>query len=567
MSIQLPSRSRTLLRLALATVVVLGPALAAPAAHAIVLQPINDGFESGDTPLVGDYFHPPPTGGRGGEPETSQVHSGSRALRLNPDSRAVTTNPVQIPSGATEATLEYFIAYDLSHGQPNSAGVAYRHSSAEPWTYFAPGDFLAGGQPTAPNNQPAFAEQKVDLLPLKGQTVYLAFNLGGPVNHTGNKILVDDASVTITVPGSVATITQPLSGTGFTSQVSRQDHADQTSACGVSKSSAPVSTNGNTYAAPGILNRTDVPMCIRQSTQVPCPSYTAAYADRFDPKSVATNFLTDSGGFGQPVRVQAAPRGRVVFDVMTADNDPGIVCALDNPPILSFAVSGPDTTLDSAPLPPPSTTSPGPEFRFSSGTPDSTFECAMDDAPFEPCTSPKRYSGLPNGSHTFEVRAVDANVVFDTSPAVAHIDVRTPRPAEEAPPAPAPTQITQVTQVPPTQVPPRDTQAPDLVITGVPKTLKRGSFLRGVTFTVGCDEDCAVEGDLLGAARSVRLAASYNVTLGSRSLGLGSGARKLTIKPSKRLIGKAKKLSVRLRVVATDASGNRVTKLVRFKVN
>jgi hypothetical protein len=557
MPIQFPSSFRTLLRLALATVVVLVPALVAPAADAIVLQPVNDGFESGNSALVGDYFRP--TGVSSVFPVTSPVHSGTRAMRIDPNGRAITTNPVQIPATATEATLDYFLAYDLSHAQPNTAGVAYRHSSAEPWTYFAPGDFLEGGQPTAPNTQPMFAEQKVNLLPLKGQTVYLGFNLGSPGGL--NRLFVDDASVTITVPGSVASITQPLGDTGFSSQLSRQNHSDNTSACGVSKSSAPVSTNGNLYAAPGILNRTDVPMCVRQSTQVPCLTYTAAYNDRFDPQSVATNFLTDSGGFGQPTRVQVAPHGRVVFDVMTADNDPAFQCEADNPPILSFFVSGPDTSLDSAPQPPPSTTSPDPEFRFSSGTPGSTFECAMDDAPFESCTSPKRYSNLPNGSHTFEVRAVDANVVYDRSPAVAHIDVRTPHPAEQPPAERAPNQVIQVTQVTP-----RDTQAPEVGITGVPKTLKLKSFLRGVTFTVGCNEECAVDGELLGAPRSVRLAASYNLTLGSRSLGLGSGARKLTIKPSKRLIGKAKKLSVRLRVVATDASGNRVTKLARFKV-
>lgn len=45
-------------------------------------------------------------------------------------------------------------------------------------------------------------------------------------------------------------------------------------------------------------------------------------------------------------------------------------------------------------------------FTFSSADPEVTFECALDDDPFEPCTSPKNYSGLPNGLHRFAVRAV-----------------------------------------------------------------------------------------------------------------------------------------------------------------
>jgi hypothetical protein len=112
-----------------------------------------------------------------------------------------------------------------------------------------------------------------------------------------------------------------------------------------------------------------------------------------------------------------------------------------------------------------------------------------------------------------------------------------------------------------------DTTAPACAIGGVKKTVKRKAFLKGIVATVTCDERTAVEGSLLGSARSVRLTAAFNLTLGARSLALGGGARKLTIKPSKRLVGKAKKLTVQLLVVATDASGNRTRKTQTIKIH
>jgi hypothetical protein len=113
---------------------------------------------------------------------------------------------------------------------------------------------------------------------------------------------------------------------------------------------------------------------------------------------------------------------------------------------------------------------------------------------------------------------------------------------------------------------PPDTVAPVCAVNGVPKKMKRAAFLRGVTARIVCDEPAAVGADLLGSARSVRLAASYNLTLGSKSLRLGGGARTVKVKPSKRLVGKARKLTARLRIVTTDAAGNRATKVKTIKV-
>ncbi len=69
-------------------------------------------------------------------------------------------------------------------------------------------------------------------------------------------------------------------------------------------------------------------------------------------------------------------------------------------------------------------------FDLSSNE-DGTFECALDNAGFEACVSPKEISGLADGSHTFQVRAIDlaGNVgavaqytwVVDTKPPVTSV--------------------------------------------------------------------------------------------------------------------------------------------------
>ena len=50
-----------------------------------------------------------------------------------------------------------------------------------------------------------------------------------------------------------------------------------------------------------------------------------------------------------------------------------------------------------------------PTFSFATNEPGSTFVCRYDAAPFTACSSPStRATPLPNGAHTFSVRAIDA---------------------------------------------------------------------------------------------------------------------------------------------------------------
>ncbi|HEV8687456.1 MAG TPA: Ig-like domain-containing protein, partial [Gaiellaceae bacterium] len=75
----------------------------------------------------------------------------------------------------------------------------------------------------------------------------------------------------------------------------------------------------------------------------------------------------------------------------------------------------PETTITSSPTNP--TSSVNPSFAFTSDDATATFACQIDGAGFGGCVSPKGYTGLAEGTHTFEVRATDAQGNVDPTPA------------------------------------------------------------------------------------------------------------------------------------------------------
>src|SRR5919112_5853661 len=80
--------------------------------------------------------------------------------------------------------------------------------------------------------------------------------------------------------------------------------------------------------------------------------------------------------------------------------------------------SVPQTTMDSGPSSSNTTYNGDPSFSFSSSESNSTFECKLDSGSWVSCTSPKSYSGLANGEHTFSVRAIDQAGNADPSPEI-----------------------------------------------------------------------------------------------------------------------------------------------------
>jgi hypothetical protein len=57
------------------------------------------------------------------------------------------------------------------------------------------------------------------------------------------------------------------------------------------------------------------------------------------------------------------------------------------------------------------------DFWFRSDVADATFQRRLDGNVFKGCVSPRSYSGLAKGTHTFEMRAVDSAGVVDDTPA------------------------------------------------------------------------------------------------------------------------------------------------------
>jgi hypothetical protein len=88
----------------------------------------------------------------------------------------------------------------------------------------------------------------------------------------------------------------------------------------------------------------------------------------------------------------------------------------------------PDTSIPSGPGATTSDTTP--TLQFSSSEPGS-FECSVNSAPYTACTSPFTTAALPDGPHTFAVRAVDLAGNVDPTPASYGFTVDTTPPDTE----------------------------------------------------------------------------------------------------------------------------------------
>lgn len=116
------------------------------------------------------------------------------------------------------------------------------------------------------------------------------------------------------------------------------------------------------------------------------------------------------------------------FEVRAIDNagNSGTPAAFD----WSVDTTAPAATIEARPV--NLTASASASFVFAATDPEGSgvagFECKLDDAPFAPCTSPQIYGSLADGTHSFEVRAIDeaGNVQLEPAAYTWRVDTSVP---------------------------------------------------------------------------------------------------------------------------------------------
>jgi hypothetical protein len=100
------------------------------------------------------------------------------------------------------------------------------------------------------------------------------------------------------------------------------------------------------------------------------------------------------GDPGSPTKIQLSARERATMTTLAAH----FKQSSDRRPPRARIQSGP----------PDASASTEATFAFGADERGASFACELDGGGFHPCSSPQSYDGLAEGSHTFEVRAVDA---------------------------------------------------------------------------------------------------------------------------------------------------------------
>ena len=111
-----------------------------------------------------------------------------------------------------------------------------------------------------------------------------------------------------------------------------------------------------------------------------------------------------------------ARRGKVLVKGPIEDPPPP-------PPPPSADVTPPETSISSAPS--GTITASSANLAFESSESGSSFQCRLDTDTWSSCTSPKSYSSLAEGAHSFAVRAIDEANNVDPTPATRDFTVAT----------------------------------------------------------------------------------------------------------------------------------------------
>jgi hypothetical protein len=129
--------------------------------------------------------------------------------------------------------------------------------------------------------------------------------------------------------------------------------------------------------------------------------------------------VTSFASCTSPREVGPLADGTYTFEVRATDSA-GNVDLTPATRTVTIDTDLPETTIDSGPGEGSTTPDSTPTFGFSSDEVGSTFECKIDAGSFGPCSGPgdaHTTGTLSNGSHTFQVRAIDQATNVDDTPA------------------------------------------------------------------------------------------------------------------------------------------------------
>jgi Ca2+-binding RTX toxin-like protein len=273
-----------------------------------------------------------------------------------------------------------------------------------------------------------------------------AVNLGGVVDNIPPETGIDSGP-SGTVDGSSATFvfssTEPdsafecaLDGATFNSCASPQDYAGlsdgphtfrvrATDAAGnTDPTPAELSwtVGSTTLEAPAIASPADNSYNNTGNITVSGTAEPGNTVELFD-GAASVGVVTTNASGDWSKELGGVTEGSHTYTAKTTDAA-GNTSAASNGRTIIVDTTPPETAIDSGPS--GTSNSASATFAFSSTEPNSRFECALDGASFNSCTSPKDYANLSAGSHAFEVRATDVAGNTDPTPASRTWTVGTP---------------------------------------------------------------------------------------------------------------------------------------------
>jgi hypothetical protein len=326
---------------------------------------------------------------------------------------SITSGP-PVATNATAATFSFTSTEPGSAFQCQLDGGGFG-ACTSPQTYLSLGagshTFQVRATDTAGNADPTVASQTWTIDTTAPNTSVDA----GPSNPTG----ATGASFTFSSTEGGSTFECQLDGGGFTSCTSPTSYAGPLSGGSHTFQVRATDPAGNQDSSPASWSWTidSTAPTASVDTGPSSPTTATGAACTFSANEPSTfDCQLDAGAWlpcSTPKAYAGLGNGAHTFQVRATDT----VGNTGSPASYNWTIdlSPPDTTITVSPASPTSLTDAS--FSFTSTEPGSTFECQLDGGAYGACTSPRSYSGLASGTHTFQVRATDPVGNTDPTPA------------------------------------------------------------------------------------------------------------------------------------------------------